>query len=85
MTIDNATLHIYIELLTDDVKDALRRALKSDNRGGLEYRGHTPQMHLPHHLRVVGIPEIRWPQFVSGGYLSPLGRRLAELIEAEAA
>lgn len=70
--IENTELFAYIEQLTIPQRDALVAALSSDNRCGPEYKG----PHIDRSLSAKLTPA----HIVGGAYLSPLGKRMAELI-----
>lgn len=78
--IDRIVLNVYADLLTDNMKSELIAALSDANQKGHVYRGPEIKIYLPTHLARTGIPQLMPTHFVGGGYLTPIGKQMAEIL-----
>lgn len=81
--IENKTLAYYADRLTYDQ----RRALASDalpwSRYGIAYNGPNLEVDPPYADIVAGMPRLRPQHFHCGGFLTPIGKRLADIVNGE--
>jgi len=79
--IDNVVLFHYIERLSNNQKAALISAANVSGGYGMTYAGPEINIHLPFLLlEQCGVPQLRPSHFVAGGFLTPVGLRLAKLL-----
>lgn len=79
MKITDDDLLAYLEMASDRQKKALIKARANDHQLGHQYDGPPLEFYLPLELADLGVPRLVASQFVSGGFLTPVGFRFAEL------